>query len=150
MVVNVGDSRAYLLRGSEIRQISQDQSWVADQVRRGLLSVEEARQHPKRNRLTMSVSAKRPTVTPVTTEVELAKQDIILLCSDGLWGSVPNSLIWAAANEFPPQEAADRLVAFANTSQGPDNISVIIARQQDWKPVQGKSNTNETTTPGIS
>lgn len=128
-VINVGDSRAYLLRGKEIIQLSQDQSIVADQVRAGQLTREEAKNHPKRSRLSMSISAKRPVVKPFTHETRIEADDIFVLCSDGLWSAIPETLIWAAAKELTPQEAADKLVALANTSQGPDNISVIIARR---------------------
>jgi protein phosphatase len=84
----------------------------------------------------MSISAKRPTVEPHPAEAELLPDDILVLCTDGLWGVIPETLIWAAANELAPQAAADKLVALANSSQGPDNISVIIARryQPDRKP----------------
>jgi len=128
-LLNVGDSRAYILREEHIFQISQDQSWVAAQVRNGLLSAEEAVRHPQRSRLDMAISAKRKEIVPYATEKKLEPNDIVVLCSDGLWGVLPEALIWATACELPPQEAADKLVALANNSQGPDNISVIIARQ---------------------
>jgi len=143
-VINVGDSRAYLLRGNEVLQLSQDQSIVAEQMRAGLLSPEEARNHPKRSRLSMSISAKRPEIKPYITESNIYPEDIIVLCSDGLWSVVPDSLIWAAATEFPPQEAAGKLIALANASQGPDNISVIIARRAEWKNPQANIDMEET------
>jgi serine/threonine protein phosphatase PrpC len=62
-------------------------------------------------------------------KIPFAQDDVLILCSDGLWGAVPETLIWAAANELDPQAAAEKLIALANTSQGPDNISVIIARR---------------------
>jgi serine/threonine protein phosphatase PrpC len=127
-LLNVGDSRAYIFRGEKSIQISQDQSWVEEQVRAGLLTPEQARGHPKRNRLNMSITAKRTSIQPFSIEFALEPNDIILLCSDGLWSTIPESLIWAAVNELPPQEAADKLVSLANSSQGPDNISVVIAR----------------------
>lgn len=135
-VINVGDSRAYLLRGQEISQISTDQSWVMDQVRAGKLTLEQARRHRKRNHLSMSLNANRPTVTPVLKSEMFERDDILLLCSDGLWGVVPEAFIWAASNEFEPQEAADKLVTLANQSGGRDNISVIIARRQDRQSVK--------------
>jgi len=130
-VLNVGDSRAYLLRGKQVLQISQDQSLVAEQVRAGLLTPAEALTHPKRNRVTMAITAKRTDVVPYFVEVPIEPDDIVLLCSDGLWGVVPESLIWAAASEMPPQQAADKLVAIANAHQGPDNISAVLARRAD-------------------
>jgi serine/threonine protein phosphatase PrpC len=147
-LINVGDSRAYLFRGKKIIQISQDQSWVEDQVRAGILTAAEARGHPKRNRLSMSITAKRPSIAPYSKGYDLEPADIILLCSDGLWGSVPETLIWAAATELEPQAAADKLVALANANRGPDNISIIIARRfiKDRKNVPGSM---EDTNPGI-
>lgn len=128
-VLNVGDSRAYILRDRKILQVSQDQSWVAAQVRAGVLTEQEARIHPNRNRLTMAITAKRLEIKSYTAEVKLEPQDVVLLCSDGLWGVVPETLIRAVATELPPQMAADKLATMANTSSGPDNISVIIARR---------------------
>lgn len=128
-LLNVGDSRAYIMRGRKILQISQDQSWVAAQVRAGVLTKQEGSTHPDRNRLTMAITAKRSEIKSYTAEERLEPQDIVLLCSDGLWGVVPETLIHAAATELPPQVAADKLVALANQSKGPDNIAVIIARQ---------------------
>lgn len=132
-IASVGDSRVYLLRGDKVIYLSQDQSWVADQVRAGLLTTEQARRHPKKNRLTMSLSAKRPDVKSFSASAKLGPDDIILLCSDGLWGVVPDTLIQAVAFELPPQEAAEKLVDLANAGQGPDNISVIIARREGAK-----------------
>lgn len=132
-MLNVGDSRAYLLRGQEIQQISTDQSWVMDQVQMGKLTLEQARSHHKRNQLSMSLNANRPLVTPILRTNSFEQNDILLLCSDGLWGVVPDSILWAAANEFEPQEAAEKLVTLANQGGGPDNISVIVARRKDWQ-----------------
>ncbi|MFZ5903223.1 MAG: PP2C family protein-serine/threonine phosphatase [Chloroflexota bacterium] len=142
-MLNVGDSRAYILRGEEVRQISVDQSWVMDQVRAGKLTLEQARRHRKRNRLSMSLSANRPTITPILKTESFERDNILLLCSDGLWGAVPESLMWAAANEFEPQEAAEKLVALANQSGGPDNISVIVVQRRDRRKVKVES--DETT-----
>jgi serine/threonine protein phosphatase PrpC len=136
-LLNVGDSRAYIIRRNNIIQINQDQSWVGEQVRAGLLSREQARGHPKSNRLNMAITAKRASIEPFAQEYDLEPEDVIVLCSDGLWGPVPETLIWASASELPPQEAADKLVNLANANRGPDNISVIIARRfnPDRKPV---------------
>src|SRR6185503_10511502 len=106
-----------------------DHSWVAAQVRAGVLTEQEARVHPNRNRLIMAITAKRSEVKSFIADEKLEPEDIILLCSDGLWGVVPETLILAAATELLPQAAADKLVALANSSRGPDNISVIIARR---------------------
>jgi len=77
----------------------------------------------------MAITAKRTEVKSYKVEEQLESDDIVLLCSDGLWGVVPETLIQAATMELSPQVAADKLVALANQSKGPDNISVIIARR---------------------
>ena len=147
-LVNVGDSRAYILRGNKTIQISQDQSFVAEQVRAGLITPEQAQVHPKRNQLTMAINARRPEIKPYSTEFKLEPDDILVLCSDGLWGPVPEMLIWAAASELPPQQAAEKLVAQANSKQGPDNISVIIARR--YNPDRETASFDmEDTNPGV-
>ena len=128
-LLNIGDSRAYIIRGRNTLQVSQDQSWVAAQVRAGVLTKQEARAHPDRSRLTMAITAKRTEIKSYTAEETLEPHDRVLLCSDGLWGVVPETLIHAATTELPPQVAADQLVALANQSEGPDNIAVIIARR---------------------
>lgn len=128
-LLNVGDSRAYIVRDKNMRLVSEDQSYVAAQMRAGILTEQEARVHPNRNRLLMAITAKRTEIKAHMAEERLESQDIVLLCSDGLWGVVPESLIQATAVELAPQVAADKLVALANNSRGPDNISVIIARR---------------------
>lgn len=135
-VISVGDSRVYLVQKQEILQIGEDQSWVAEQVRAGILTAQEARTHPQRNRLSMALSARRSDVKPILADATIGLDDSVILCSDGLWGVLPETLIWAAVRELDPQQAADKLVALANASQGPDNITVIIARhyQPDRQP----------------
>lgn len=146
-LLNVGDSRAYVLRGEKIIQISQDQSWVGEQVRAGLLTPQQALRHPKRNRLSMAITAKRTEIKPYSREFRLKRDDILVLCSDGLWGAIPETLIWAAVNELPPQQAADKLAALANQSGGPDNISVVVARR--FEPQRKPAPVNlEDTNPG--
>jgi PPM family protein phosphatase len=135
-MVNVGDSRAYILRNRQVIQISSDQSWVMDQVRMGKLTLEETQTHPKRNHLSMSLSANRQTITPILEGVSFQPDDVLLLCSDGLWGIVPETALWDVVNESDPQDAAEKLVALANQSGGPDNISVIVARQKDRQVVK--------------
>lgn len=148
-VLNVGDSRAYILRGEKTIQVSQDQSWVAMQVKAGILTEQEARTHPSRNRLNMAITARRTEIKPHLAKEKLERDDIVVLCSDGLWGVIPETLIWAAASELPPKVAVKKLVSLANRSQGPDNISVIVARQiapdrraevdrQDTSPGRGR------------
>jgi len=128
-VLNVGDSRAYLMDDRRITQVSRDHTWVSAQVQAGILTQVEARVHPNRNRLTMAITAKRTKIKSYLSKETWGNHAAVLLCSDGLWGVVPETLIRATAIELPPQVAADKLVTMANNSKGPDNISVIIARR---------------------
>lgn len=143
---NVGDSRAYLLNARQIKQISQDQSVVAEQVRAGMLTVLQALRHPKRNRLTQSLNAKRTDIRPYQSQTEWAEDDVLLLCTDGLWGVVSDPILRAVAWELPPQQAAEKLVELSKSSGAPDNVSVIIARRKGWQ--QSKPMEDDITDPG--
>ena len=126
---NVGDSRAYLITAEgAITQISFDHSLVMEQVRAGLITKEEAENHPRKNVLTMSLSGQRGKVDPYITEIPWKTGDAVLICSDGLWGPVPEDQIRSTVMSLEPQEAAGRLVELANRNGGPDNISVLICR----------------------
>ena len=132
---NVGDSRAYhITPDGKITQISYDHSFVMEQVRNGLITKEEAARHPKKNVLTMSLTGQRDTVDPYTAQVPWNEGDHVLICSDGLWGSVSESQISSIVTSLEPQQAADKLIQMANMNQGPDNISVMIARNGRKKP----------------
>jgi len=129
-IANVGDSRAYLLHGREMIQLSYDHSVVADQVRAGRINSLQALRSPKRNRLTQSISPKRKVINPYIAQSVFAEDDILLLCTDGLWGVVTEAILQAVALELPPQEAAEKLVALTLASGAPDNVSVMIVRKR--------------------
>jgi protein phosphatase len=143
---NVGDSRAYLANAHQLRQISQDQSVVAEQVRAGLLTALQALRHPKRNRLTQSLNARRADIHPYLNQSEWGKEDVLLLCTDGLWGVVSEPILRAVAWELPPQQAAEKLVELSKASGAPDNVSVIIARRSGWQTA--KPSVDDITNPG--
>ena len=88
----------------------------------------QALQSPQRNRLTQSITPRRPELAPYINQYPFEPGDTLLLCSDGLWGVVPEATLAAITLELPPQEAANKLVQQAVNYGGPDNISVIIAR----------------------
>jgi serine/threonine protein phosphatase PrpC len=126
-VANIGDSRAYLLRNGRLRQLTEDHSWVAEQVRAGVLTEDQARTHVHRNVITRSLGTQANVTADVF--VEPAREgDILLLCSDGLHGYVSDEVIRETIAAFPPTEAAKRLVDLANEAGGPDNITVSIFR----------------------
>jgi PPM family protein phosphatase len=128
-IANVGDSHAYIINEEGIEQVNWDHSLVADELRVGNITRDQVRNYPRKNVLTMSVNAKREEIEPFTTSLPIKPDDVILLCSDGLWGPVSESQIQAVALELAPQQAADKLVEMANANLGPDNITVIIARK---------------------
>jgi serine/threonine protein phosphatase PrpC len=126
-VASVGDSRAYLVRGQTMRQLTQDHTWVADQVRAGLLTAEQARRHSQRNVVLRSLG-NQPEVQVDLRQEALRAGDTLLLCSDGLTGELPDAEIHAVAASQPAQVAADRLVDLANERGGSDNITAVVVR----------------------
>jgi serine/threonine protein phosphatase PrpC len=128
-VANVGDSRAYLLNREGLARITEDHSWVAEQVRAGLLTEEQARRHPQRNLVTRALGSK-PSVEVDIFEGEIRPGDILVLCSDGLTNRVSDAEISAIVRRHSPEEAARLLVEEANERGGNDNISVLIASAQ--------------------
>ena len=125
LIAQVGDSRAYLLRDGEMRQITADHSLVGDMVRRGVLTEEQAACHPMRNYITRAVG------TEDTIEVDLFSEprkagDRWLICSDGLYGQMSKSVMQSLAFIDNKEEAADRLMQTALDNGGKDNISLIL------------------------
>ena len=125
-VSHVGDSRAYLLRAGELHQITEDHSWVEQQVAIGALSREEARNHPDRNVITRAIGLD-PQVKVDGYLVSLANGDVLLLCSDGLTTMVEDAEIASILSGNNPQEACKALIEAANRQGGQDNITVAIA-----------------------
>ena len=126
MIAHVGDSRAYLLRQGKFKQITEDHSWIEEQVRAGLMSRDEALSAKGRNVLTRAIGQEE-TVQVDLDELELQPGDSLLLCSDGLFGMVADEEIAALIGVAKSPKAACReLVACANGRGGRDNISVIV------------------------
>jgi PPM family protein phosphatase len=132
-IANVGDSRAYLIRDGEIRQISRDHSFVGDQVAAGLITADQARSSPHRNVITRALGYQSG-VTVDLFRWPLQIDDIIVLCSDGLHGLVTDAEIARIAGEATPEDAVHQLIDLANSRGGTDNITVAIAQveQLDW------------------
>lgn len=129
-IANVGDSRCYRLRGGKLDQITEDHSWVNEQVKRGGMSPEEAAYSPFRNVITRSLGNAPSVEVDVFTE-ELREGDVFLLCSDGLTGEVPDDEIRETLREFSPAEAAWKLVERALENGGRDNCTVLILAVRD-------------------
>lgn len=124
-VASIGDSRAYLFANGQLVGLTEDDSWVAEQVRGGAMTVEQAARSPHRNMITRAIGAQEEAVvTP--TEHELSPGDVLLLCSDGLHGVVDEAAIAEVLAGQEPSRAAAALVELANRAGGPDNIAVAI------------------------
>jgi protein phosphatase len=125
-VAHVGDSRVYLLRRSDLEQVTADHSWVEEQVRAGVMDAHAARQHPWRNVVTRALSGGEDLEADVI-DLALHAKDRLLLCSDGLSSVISHEEIRAHLSSDEPLEAICRaLVAAANAAGGPDNITVLV------------------------
>jgi protein phosphatase len=127
-VVHVGDSRAYLWRDGKLRQLTQDHSVVAELVRRGSITPEDAEHHPHRNVITRALGAEADVAVDTFSEY-LRDGDVVLLCSDGLSSYVPEEEIATVLEEAVTlADAARALVRQANGAGGTDNVTVVLAR----------------------
>ena len=125
-VANAGDSRAYLFDSAELRQLSHDHSWVADEIRAGRLDPNDPIARSRRNILTRSVGhGPEETLPDVFGPIEVPDGGVLLLCSDGLHSAASDDEI-AAAVAGPPSGAAERLVSLALNNGGPDNVTVAV------------------------
>lgn len=139
-LVHVGDSRAYLLNSQGIRQVTQDHSWVAEQVANGILTPEEARKHPFRNVITQALG-NGGELDVAVQELDLQEMDRLLLCSDGLSGMIQDHDIWEIVQGATSlQEATQRLTARAVENGGEDNITVVIIGFEPGETTQGTGN----------
>ena len=135
-VVQVGDSRAYLLRQGQMVQLTEDHSWVAEQVRMGTMTLAEAQVSPFRNIITRSIGTAAAVEADVFTH-ELGAGDILLLCSDGLSGHLEPFEMQAVAEAQSPSVAALSLVEAANERGGRDNITVVVLSIRALLPYDG-------------
>ncbi len=127
-LAHVGDSRAYRVRGAQIRQLTDDHSLVGELLRRQEISEEDAREHPQRHVLTRAVGV-RARVEPDLAELTPEEGDVFVLCSDGLTGHVRDAEIASlAVDHADPQALVDALIALANDRGGEDNITVVVVR----------------------
>lgn len=127
-IAHIGDSRAYLLRGGNLQQLTTDHSLVAEQVRRGILTAAEAEQSEMQSVLLRALGS-APEVEVDAEEHEIFERDVLLLCSDGLTRMVTEPEIAGALQAEPdPAKSAAKLVELANESGGADNITVMVAR----------------------
>lgn len=127
-IAHVGDSRAYRLRHGSLEQLTDDHSFVADQVRQGRMTQIEAEKSKLQNVLTRALGPEPEVLVDLSEEV-VVDGDVFLLCSDGLSKELSDAQISGVLDEFEdPQAAAGRLVRMANDAGGEDNITVVVVR----------------------
>jgi len=125
---HVGDSRLYLSRNGKTMPLTRDQSYVGRLVEQGLIRPEEAGTHPQRNILTGALGAGNEVVPEVLEQpIALEKDDVLILCTDGLWSLISEKEIQSALSTDLNQSCG-KLIAMAKERGGPDNITVQIAR----------------------
>lgn len=124
---HVGDSRTYLFRKTELKQLTRDHSLVQDQVDQGLITPEEARKHRLRNVILRAVGTKENLAVDFVRG-RVFPGDMFLLCSDGLTDMVEDKLIWRVlSRKSPLTEKVDHLIELANRAGGNDNVTVILS-----------------------
>lgn len=124
-IAQVGDSRAYLMRGSKLMRMTEDQSLVGDLIRSGALTPEQAKTHPYRHVITQAVGTEEE-VTPAAQKVLKCQGDVWLLCSDGLNDMIDDDEIAEVMREYRGEECAEKLITMALDAGGRDNVSVLI------------------------
>jgi protein phosphatase len=146
IIGNVGDSRAYLFRDEVIRQMSEDHSLVAEQVRAGLITPEQARRSSQRNIITRAIGH-QPDVEDEQFEVPLKSGDLLMLCSDGLHGMVEDpALLRIAITQPDMNSAAASFIDAANARGGHDNITCLLVRVRGVDEPEEESSVEDDTT----
>lgn len=126
IITNIGDSRAYLIRGGTISRITHDHSVVEHLVENGEITAEEARTHPNRNLITRALGPEANTSCD-TYEVILEKDDLLLLCTDGLTVTATDEeMVNAVCSAGDLDEGAQKLIALAKKRGAPDNVTVVL------------------------
>ncbi|WP_420889941.1 PP2C family protein-serine/threonine phosphatase [Deinococcus psychrotolerans] len=139
LLAHVGDSRAYLLRGGELTRLTEDHSWVAEQVRLGHLTEAEAREHQWRSVVSNALGGEER-VRLELYGFALKQGDRLMLCSDGLSGVVEEHDLKAMLGwGLPPAITVQRLVDAANSLGGPDNVTAVVVDVDCQQPLPSYS-----------
>jgi PPM family protein phosphatase len=134
-IAHVGDSRAYLLRGGDLRPLTEDHSLVAELVRSGDLTRDQAAEHPQKNLITRALGAEEE-VEVDTAVLPVEAGDRFLLCSDGLSDMIPEGRILEILTDSPddPETPARHLLSAALDAGGVDNVTVVVVDVKEWAP----------------
>lgn len=139
VIAQVGDSRAYLLHGGQLQQITRDHSLMADLIEAGQITPEEAKHHPRRSVITRALGSD-PRTEPDLYEINVSTGDRLLLCSDGLTAMLDDREIADIMRRIAdPQRCASKLVELAVAAGGHDNVTVIVANVTGYAEVQHKA-----------
>jgi PPM family protein phosphatase len=154
-LAHIGDSRAYLLRGRTMTQLSEDQTLVAKLVSEGTLTQDEADHSPMHNVILQALGATADIKPMIGAHgVPLQPGDVWILCSDGVYNMVPDQKIAEAASRLPPQEACDTLIEAALDAGGQDNASLgifsVVAADEDKRASEPKTRRIKIPIPGSS
>tara|TARA_Y100001936_G_scaffold142089_1_gene138586 strand:- start:77 stop:910 length:834 start_codon:yes stop_codon:yes gene_type:complete len=145
-LVNLGDSRAYVISNDEIRRVTKDHSLVQQLVDQGLITEEEARTHPQSNQISKAIGI-NPNIESDTMRLKLASDENLLLCCDGVIAHLTDEDIHKTIIESPdPDTACQNIVNLANERGGSDNISLIILSPEDncdAKKIETESSTDD-------
>jgi protein phosphatase len=133
-VANVGDSRVYLIRNKDVVQLTNDHSLVMEQVRRGLITLEEAEQSKMQNVIVRALGTEE-SVEPDLADHEFNAEDVLLLCSDGMSRYVKEQKMAEAVNQDSLEQACADLIAAAKAGNSDDNITCLLIRavHPSWK-----------------
>lgn len=127
-IVNVGDSRAYVVRQGQMKSVTEDHTYVNELLKSGVITEEEAERHPKKNMITRAIGGDA-VIEPDFFRVDFENDDILLLCTDGLYSEVPDDTTANILTEAESmRDAAGMLVHEANRLGGRDNITVICLK----------------------
>lgn len=142
-IAHVGDSRAYLIRGGTIRQMTKDQSLVQKMVDANIITPEEAKTHPKKNVILEALGTKADLDIVVSEPIALYKKDLFIICTDGLFNHVENKELLEIVLSDSPRQACLDLVELAKSRGGTDNITLQIVRitkGKKFKPLRSDRN----------
>ncbi|MEN8153944.1 MAG: Stp1/IreP family PP2C-type Ser/Thr phosphatase [Acidobacteriota bacterium] len=143
-IVHVGDSRIYLIRNGKIKKVTTDHTFVEKMVDEGKISEEDARKHPQKNILYMSLGARDVFYPDDVIEIEVKDNDIFIICSDGLTDMVTDDIIKEYSESYPAKRSVDELILLSNKTGGLDNITIQNIhigqdeRKNDTKPIKIK------------
>jgi protein phosphatase len=125
---HVGDSRLYLVRGTNISRVTHDHSYVGRLVENGLISAEEAETHPQRHILTAALGAGAEVWPETSHPIQLQEDDVLVLCTDGLWSVLSENEIRTVIARNEPAEACRALIQMTKDRGAPDNVTVQVLR----------------------